>query len=440
MRLVLSVWVATLFISFFIGWFARGFIKPKASANVEVASVSSTNESPKGNPLQPIGRPSNMGNPLPTPMVSNPGIIDPLDPVFPDPDIDPIIPRTINPNDLFKDTDPLKRMAAFVNALSNLNPDTIKPVLEAFESLPPDRSRANELQLLFHAWGKFAPEDAIEYAKTLGRSETIYATRAAVSSWASYDATAAMEWAEQQEDENQRAEYLVGIVQGVAAFDKKAATEMLFTIEKTNYRYQAAALLVQDTLKEGVDSTIAWAESLPNTDESVKRSIYTQVASAIAKDDPNRAAEWALTIPEGETRSNVISTVINYWSRESHNETAAWVQQLPEGGSKYKAIEQMVNQWAWRDPASTADWLNQFPSTTQLDPAIDNFSRRIASKAPEVAADWAKAILDTDLKDQAIERVYKSWKKQDPDQAELWARSNAPHLLPENTSPTAPQE
>ena len=437
MRLVLSVWAATLFISFFIGWFARGFVKPVEPEGTQIANADQGTPAPQS---APSSEPANGEETIdsPNPIAGNPA--DPLDPEFLDPGLEPSLPRSINPNSLFKDTDPLTRMAEFVDALRNLNPDTIKPVLEAFESLPPDRSRANELKLLFHAWGKFAPEDAIEYAKTLGRSETIYATRAAVASWASYDATSAMEWAENQEDENQRAEYLVGIVQGVAAFDKKAATEMLFTIEKTNYRYQAAALLVQDSLKEGVESTIQWAESLPKSDETVRRSIYTQVASAISKEDPIRASEWALTIPEGDTRSGVISTVINYWSRESHKDAASWVQQLPEGGSKYKAIEQMVNQWAWRDPASTAEWLNQFPSTTELDPSIDNFSRRIATKAPEVAADWANAILDTDLKDKALERVYKGWKKQDPDQAEHWARSNAPHLLPENTSPATPEE
>ena len=439
MRLVLSVWAATLFISFFIGWFSRGFVKPNTSESAEVASGSSkkSNNDYKPQDTERLAVQNHLDS---TPDIADAGLVDPLDPGYFDPEIDPTIPRTVDPNSLFKDSDPLQRMADFVDALRTLNPNTIKPVLEAFESLPPDRSRANELKLLFHAWGKFAPEDAIEYAKTLGRSETIYATQAAVASWASYDATSAMEWAEQQEDENKRAEYLVGIVKGVAAFDKKAATEMLFTIEKTNYRYQAAALLVQDSLKQGIDSTIQWAESLPNSDDFVKRSIYTQVASAISKEDPKRAAEWALTMPEGDTRSSVISTVINYWSRESHKETASWVQQLPEGGSKYKAIEQMVNQWAWRDPASTAQWLNQFPSTTELDPAIEQFTNRISAKEPEVAADWANAILDTDKKDQALERVYKNWKKQDPDQAEIWARSNAPHLLPENNSPTPKPE
>ena len=435
MRLVLSVWAATLFISFFIGWFTRGFVKSEPAEKEHIADGSKS-DSPSQKPTkEPVG---NSGEP--NTIDSGLDIGNPEDPDFADPDFDPTVPRTIDPNSLFRDSDPLQRMADFVDALRTLDPSTIKPVLEAFESLPPDRSRSNELKLLFHAWGKFAPEDAIEYAKTLGRSETIYATRAAVASWASYDATAAMEWAEQQDDENQRAEYMVGIVKGVAAFDRKAATEMLFTIEKTNYRYQAAALLVQDSLKQGIDSTIQWAESLPNSDDSVKRSIFTQVASAISKEDPQRAADWALTMAEGDTRSSVISTVINYWSRESHKDTATWVQQLPEGGSKYKAIEQMVNQWAWRDPASTAEWLNQFPSTTELDPAIDNFSRRIATKEPEVAADWANAILNTDKKDQALERVYKSWKKQDPDQAEIWARSNAPHLLPENNSPTPKPE
>jgi len=435
MRIVISVWAATLLIAFFLGWIIRGFVAPKEVIKVE--TVAQGGGASGSNIEQPVDIISDSSSILGRNPPVDPSEEEDLLNEFNDPTFVPEFTTTsIDSEALLSGTDPVARMGAFVDALRKLSPETLGPVLQAFEKLPNDRSRSNELQLLFHAWSKFAPKDAIEYAQTLNRSEAIFATRSAVASWASYDATAAMEWAENHEDENVRAEYLVGIVQGVASFDMGSATELLYTIDKTNYRYQAAALLVQDNLKNGVDSTIEWAESLPDTDSTIKKTIFSQVASAIARQDPQRGAEWALSLSEGDARNSVISTVINYWSRESHQDTADWVAKLPEGGSRYKAIEQMVNQWAWRDPASTAEWLNQFPSTTDLDPALENFSRRIATKAPEVAADWANSILDTDRKEQALERVYSGWKKKDPDQAEIWARNNAPQLLPENKPPS----
>ena len=44
------------------------------------------------------------------------------------------------------------------------------------------------MELLFHAWSKFAPKDAIAYGNSLDKTESCFAVRAALASWSSYDA------------------------------------------------------------------------------------------------------------------------------------------------------------------------------------------------------------------------------------------------------------
>ena len=432
MRLALSVWGGTLLIAFFLGWISRGFFQPEDDRETLGAASQGEEGTPVGQPVSSgSGKTGTVSTGLEKPVVTSTIGAGEYAGSLGDPIFSLSRSKMVSPDTLFESTDPLSRMGKFIDAMRNLDENNIEGVLEAFEKLPENRGRSQELKLLFYAWGKFAPEAAIAYAQEMGPSEKIYATRAALASWATKDAKEALKWADSQEDPQKVSEYVVGIVEGVATFDMQAATELMLSIDQTNYRYQAASLLVKDNLQRGIEHTVKWAESLPDSDQSVKRNIYTQVASALAKADPRQGAEWAMKVPEGQTRESVIATVINYWSRESHSEAAEWVEQLPEGGSRYKAIEQMVNQWAWRDPSSTAEWLNQFPATEQMDPSIDNFSRRIASKEPEIAADWANSIQDGARKDRAIEYVFKNWKKRDADAANAWAELNAPHLAPQ---------
>jgi hypothetical protein len=335
----------------------------------------------------------------------------------------------VNPTELFTSKDPLNRISDFIQVLRDLGPDSIEAVCTAFETLPKGTSRSQEMQLFFHAWATFAPRDAIAYAQTLDRSETMYATRAALASWAAYDAPAAMKWSEGNPDENKEGEYMVGIVQGVATFDLGAATDLLYGMNNTNYRFQAASVLVRNYINEGVGPAMKWAAELPDGDQQLKNIVLNQVASEVAQRNPERCAAWALELEEGEGRKRVIAAVINYWSRSSHETVANWVQELPEGGNKYYAIEQMVNQWAWRNPVSTANWLNNFPANKKLDPSIDNFARRIMHKEPATAASWAHSIVNEDRRKKSLDHVFENWKKSKPREAEIWAQANAPELI-----------
>ena len=342
---------------------------------------------------------------------------------------------TSNAHNLFQSKDPVERLSGFVQALNDLGPHNIEAVRSAFETLPEGTTRSQEMRLLLHAWAKFAPKAAIEYAPSLGKSEATYAIRAALASWASYDAPAAMKWTEDATDTNKRGQYMVGIVQGVASFDPGAATDLLYAMEGTNYRYQAASVLVTSHMNESPDKAMDWAAQLPDGNQQLKSVILSQVATKVAQQDPTRCAQWALTLDAGEGQKRVISAVINYGSRESYEDTSQWVKQLPDGDNRYYAIEQMVNQWAWRNPVDTANWLNEFPASEKLDPAIDNFARRIMHKEPATAADWASSLVDQDRRSKSLANVFKNWRKKNPEAAVVWAENHAPELLPAEPQP-----
>jgi hypothetical protein len=413
-----SFWVALVLTAFLLGWLARGkSIRHRPAHNSfdsheEINYRTNAGDTPAQAHVTIKENRANLTRPLIGLSATNSNSSNEMDPAG-----------------LFKSKDPLTRISEFIEVLSDLGPDTIEAVRAAFETLPKGATRSQEMKLFFHAWAAFAPRDAIDYAQTLDRSEAIYATRAALASWAGYDAPATMKWVKPNPDENKRGEYMVGIVQGVATFDLDAASDLLYGMNNTNYRYQAASVLVRNYINEGIGPAMRWADQLPDGDQQLKNIVLNQVASEVAQRDPERCAKWALKLEEGEGRKRVIAAVINYWSRNSHEAVAAWVEELPEGGNKYHAIEQMVNQWAWRNPVSTANWLNNFPASKKLDSSVDNFARRIVHKEPATAASWAHSIVDEDRRKKSLDHVFKNWKKSEPSEAETWAQANAPELI-----------
>jgi hypothetical protein len=93
-------------------------------------------------------------------------------------------------------------------------------------------------------------------------------------------------------------------------------------------------------------------------------------------------------------------------------EAAEWANSLPEGNSKYKAVEEIVKQWSKEDPAQAATWINQFPSNPGLDPAISSLVKQIAAKDPENALRWAETVSDDATRKELISFAEKKVKEQ----------------------------
>ena len=87
-------------------------------------------------------------------------------------------------------------------------------------------------------------------------------------------------------------------------------------MKNSNYRFQASSALVKNLTGDDLAKAMNWATELPEDEPHIKTTVIGQVAHEVARQDPERCAEWALTLDEGDSRKRIVSTVINYWSRK----------------------------------------------------------------------------------------------------------------------------
>jgi hypothetical protein len=304
--------------------------------------------------------------------------------------------------------DPVQRVRAFSEAVMNLNEDNLPDVLAAFDTLPKGFQRYTELRMLMHSWVQMDPHGALEYAKELSREERRFGIMAALSSWATNDSDAALEWAELDSGKREDNPLMPAVIAGVAKSNMEKATSLLFEMEYGHNRGQALRMIINENLqKGGTTDLIRWANSIPaDRDEKLTEGISSMVASQLADYDLTVAGKWAKGLDESQGRERAIGSIVREMAEESYDTAKEFLSTLP-AKDQYAAMPEVVRKWAYEDPTAAGEWLNQFPATEDLDSSISTYVRSIRTKDPEKAKEWALSIINEETRNNVVESLDK---------------------------------
>ncbi|MBT6463903.1 MAG: hypothetical protein HOK49_15400 [Opitutae bacterium] len=307
-----------------------------------------------------------------------------------------------------KQPDVVRRMAAFTEALTNIDDAGLPMVLEAYEALPRGVQRYSELRMLMHAWAGFDPQGAIEYSHELGRDEGRFGRMVAVGRWAMEDTDAAIKWSKEQnrghEGENP---YMIGIIGGVVQLDLSKATDLLFEMPYGRNRGQALDLVVNKAMQDGgARNLIQWIQGFPaDRDSRLMTGAYGFVANELSRSDFGLAKQWTLGLESGEPKQRAVSSVANrICETATPAEAAKWLSQMPQE-DQHEAMPGIVRRWASRQPVETGEWLNKFPPSEGIDSAVETYVKMINHKNPESAREWAKSITDDDRRKRILDHL-----------------------------------
>ena len=89
-------------------------------------------------------------------------------------------------------------------------------------------------------------------------------------------------------------------------------------------------------------------------------AILTGVITAVAQNEPTRAAELFQSLPPGDTQGEAAAAIARNWAQNDPNAAASWAAKLPDGDVRNGAIRQLVNNWAQYDTVAAAKWLDGF--------------------------------------------------------------------------------
>ena len=325
----------------------------------------------------------------------------------------------------------VERLGAYLDAVRSMDSGNAQLVTAAFEALPKGYGRHLEMKLLMRSWAAFDPQSALAYAndKLDAKSERRFAVAEALAEWAARNPQQAFQWAKENHDgKSQDNPLLAGVIKGIAEKDLEEASQMFFELPEGNARWQASHHLINKLGERGPDSLIAWANKIPQDEGALRGSLLGQIGSAIAKQDPARAAKWAATQELGDATQRVVNTVLSHWISKDASSAAEWSATIENPSDRRFAMTQIANYWGVRDPVAAAEWLNRFPASRDMDPVVGAFVSRISGRDPQGAVNWALSIVDQTSKDAALRQALTAWRRVDKTAAEQWRSTNAPHL------------
>ena len=306
--------------------------------------------------------------------------------------------------------DPLEQMSAFVQLCQNLDDETIKVMIEAYEKKDWDGINAMLfLNYFTYAWARHDPIAALEWSKTRDPFiEQDLVSEAMLSGWASVNPQAALSWARENEslkDEEQKRgnELLIGVMKGMAETDLAGATELMKELNYVLYLENAASTLMASAWAKGEQAAFDWVESFP--EGKARNSAYEALGKRLIREDMDRAVEWVDSMDESEIKTKIARETAEAMVILSPKKAADWVARMPVGEARSASMERVVSEWVEQDPVATAEWLNQFPNDQSIDGALAIFAREVAEKQPQSALQWAQSIEDSQRRERVIQYI-----------------------------------
>ena len=319
-----------------------------------------------------------------------------------------------------RESNPVKRSAAFATALEGLNQDNIGLAIKAFENLPMGFENAQEYKMLLFSWAQFDPLAAIEYCNS--RASGIgagFAAAGVIEGWATNDPVAAKNWVEDPNNAGMAKLYNFGLVKGWANRDLVGASEYVMNLEGGDEVAKLVGILAdQHNQRGGFQQASSWADSLPSP--KLKEGAFINLSRNFSRDQPEKVAEWLETHANQKYSAKAFENLGRKWSETDPQSSIDYFSNLPDGKSQEVGIKSSITNWAKKDPLAAGEWLNNRESGPKLDASLAAYANTVALKDGGAAMEWAISISDPKLQQATIKKVGQEWYRQDKESVEAW--------------------
>ena len=174
---------------------------------------------------------------------------------------------------------------------------------------------------------------------------------------------------------------------------------------------------------------------LPGTGD--KSDLSGILASQWGLYDPTNAAQWAAALPMDTglslyRRQSLVNLGVA-WAQSDPQAAADFALQLPAGVDRQNMLTTALAPWAASQPDQAAQWLNQTPPDPNLNLVVQSLasSPNVVDADPGAAIAWANAITDDDpVRLQTLSIIMMRWMAEDPEAAQNYL-NNSTDLSPD---------
>lgn len=167
---------------------------------------------------------------------------------------------------------------------------------------------------------------------------------------------------------------------------------------------------------------LTWLEGLPDDARKtvIDRSSYS-IVRGVGVSDYARVAQLLISNPARQQSTSAVGSLFNLWARMTPTAAAQKALSIAEGGTRTEAVQQVANAWAQLDPNAAAAWVRGLGDAVLTGHATAAYARGLAMKNPRAAAEFAGDLVATEENNKALNVIAKQWGATDPTSALAWA-------------------
>lgn len=303
------------------------------------------------------------------------------------------------------------------------------------------------------------PQGMADYITTLtDRTKRHELARQLASSWGNSDPAAAIEWARALPPGQTRRRVLESLAYGIADSDPHAVAELIEKDTAGSHRKQLERNLAEQWSRRDPEGALEWFDSLSDFS---KKGTAGPIVSAIAREDPSRAADILATLPSSFVKQSggAVSLIARNWTATDPDRTLTWIDSLPDTsirqeayrefaqtlvtedrtlalamvdqldeGGRHAMVHTLARNWALADSEAALSWVDTLPAEESADVKMSAILS-IASMDPRAAAETVSFMPAGAAQDQIANAVVHTWSYQDPAAAANWATEFPPGEL-----------
>ena len=268
-----------------------------------------------------------------------------------------------------------------------------KSIVEVVSQLPADAlpawQKTKSINSALSKWSEVEPAAAAKFLDQLPTQdrEFLGARMMIAQNWAAADPAAALAWAAALGEGREGRISMSGVIMGWWDTDPRAAE----------------AYVAEHADKLGIQPVM-------------------QIASQLYKQDPQRAKEWANSLPTAETRRMATTNIAMQMSESDPKAAGEWAATLPDE-VRGRTMEGVISRWARNDSAAVGEWINGLNGAVR-DEAVSAFSSILASRDPATALTWATTVSDPTRRNTTVDRLVTSWMRRSPNDAKAWIQNS----------------
>lgn len=297
---------------------------------------------------------------------------------------------------------------------------------------PGSEAGYDDLLKMLLQWEAVDPRAAVEYvAKHFDVRHRNAFLSALLAKWAAQDGEAAVEWV----TKNLPHDYTQydAVLSAMGRMDAQSAWRAAQKLAGQEDNTTAQAIYVSALRGIIYNGNYAQAAGmianlqLPAGGE--KYDLSSLLAGQWGLYEPSNAAQWAVALTGNDSLygRQALASVGVAWSQSDPEGVANFAMQLPAGVTKQNVLTTALDSWAANNPGEAANWINQYPPDPDLDFVVRSLatSPQLVDGDPTLALTWADSIFDGAIKRQAMNIIMDRWMANDPAAANAFVNNLA---------------